>query len=721
MMEQKMNPTVMIMMAVYNGEKYLGEQIDSIIGQDYPNWTLYVQDDGSKDGTEELVRKYEEKDSRIHYVKNETENHGAFINFHELSNKVKDMDAYDYYMFADQDDVWKPNKISVFLEKYSHLKKDIPCLMYADMELIDGNGNVTSQSIDKEWKISGKNVFGYFLSHKVFGCNLIMNRRCFQLIPKLNTKDSKIQQYSHDNLYAKAAALMGRVVYIDKVTMGYRRHGDNVTSSQEYKTTFSRVMKKVFALETLASEHKWAYNHCLMTLALLRNNNTLTEKQERIAAELERIISKGGIYAVDRIKRYNIVWGTRVQNISHALILFLGNYKKYLYKDIDVRELEKDGELKAAGQKEKECGNMKKESGKLYYIRENQENKNVAGPKARRDAMSIIEKMGFECISIEQVMKETADDRKNKVKRLLYNNQLRADWAKCISQFKKGDVVFIQLPILGHPMMIAEYLKKARKKGVKFILLVHDLEAFRQAQSSDLSKLKRWFISDNESGILNNVDFVIAHNEKMKAKLVSELNIPEEKIGSLEIFDYLIDGDINSVKRDPKDRGVIIAGSLSRSKVGYIYKLPENIDINLYGIGYEDEGKKNVSYKGSFTPEELPLNLEGGFGLVWDGSSADTCDGIFGQYLTINNPHKTSLYLASNLPVIIWKEAALSSFIEENKCGFAVSSTEEIHDILASMSEEEYLEMVENAKKIGEKLRGGFYLEKVVAGYLKEN
>ena len=74
---------------------------------------------------------------------------------------------------------------------------------------------------------------------------------------------------------------------------------------------------------------------------------------------------------------------------------------------------------------------------------------------------------------------------------------------------------------------------------------------------------------------------------------------------------------------------------------------------------------KNVKYCGQYKPEELPEKLEGGFGLVWDGDDLGACTGVFGEYMKYNNPHKTSLYLASGLPVIIWEKAAMAKYIEK--------------------------------------------------------
>ena len=135
------------------------------------------------------------------------------------------------------------------------------------------------------------------------------------------------------------------------------------------------------------------------------------------------------------------------------------------------------------------------------------------------------------------------------------------------------------------------------------------------------------------------------------------------------------------------------------------------MEWNLYGVGYEDQGEKNIHYFGSFLPEELPGALRGSFGLVWDGESADTCTGVYGEYLKINNPHKTSLYLAAGHPVIVWSQSAMADFVRENQVGIAVDSLNEVKEAIDQVSGEEYELMCRRAEKLSQKLRAGAYLK----------
>ena len=338
----------------------------------------------------------------------------------------------------------------------------------------------------------------------------------------------------------------------------------------------------------------------------------------------------------------------------------------------------------------------------------------TAGGKARADAEAIFEEIGLKKLRIPSI-----DDRENPekfiIKKLLKHYKTKKAWKARTAKLNKGDVVFVQFPLLEHSIFLKPVFKTLSKKGVRVYLLIHDLEYIRISGRADVGFMKRKRLAMEEQ-ILRTVTGVIVHNKAMKKYLIG-LGYDENKLIDLEIFDYLIpDYDEEKINERPneKDMGVIVAGSLHPKKSRYIYNAPETLKLNLFGINYDDRGLKNHNYKGSFMPDELPFVLEGSFGLVWDGDTADTCSGVYGEYLRLNNPHKTSLYLASSIPVIIWDQAALADFVEENGCGIKVSSLQEIPGILSNMSEDKYRELTEGAKAVSERLRAGYYTKKAV-------
>lgn len=319
-----------------------------------------------------------------------------------------------------------------------------------------------------------------------------------------------------------------------------------------------------------------------------------------------------------------------------------------------------------------------------YFLKETYVKANHAGPKARMDAEAIMVDVGFE----EYYLSES---RKNNV-------------------LNKNDIIVLQFPLLWKSLKKQIRMRFLKKKNFKAYLLIHDIESLRNKKIKTFSDFKHSIIYylQNKT-VLERVNGIIAHNDKMKSELV-KMGINKEKIISLEIFDYLIPNFIEDKNYD-KDK-ILLAGNFDIRKTKYARILPEKPDFEIYGINFENNNlPDNVHYKGSFSPEELPNHLQGGFGLVWDGDSARTCSGMYGEYLKINNPHKASLYLASGFPIIVWKQSALADFVRNNNCGILVNSLFEILESLESMSEDEYQELVKNSKRIGEKIRQGYYLK----------
>ena len=340
-----------------------------------------------------------------------------------------------------------------------------------------------------------------------------------------------------------------------------------------------------------------------------------------------------------------------------------------------------------------------------YYLKDsflhNAHEKN-AGSKARNDVETILISEGYEGLEL-------------KVENWYKMNFFKAQQHKyratksVFDQLGAGDELVIQFPIIHHTFFISRLIKQAQKRGAKFYLLIHDVETLRHAAGSEVKfrhKVRNYF---QEKKALMSVDGIIVHNDIMKKVLVSQ-GVPADKMVSLEIFDYLIP-NFEEKTAPQKDQPIIVAGNLNPTKSGYLYNLPEQPAYNLYGVGYdESRALKNTSYFGSFMPDNLPTALEGSFGLVWDGDSSETCQGSYGNYLRFNNSHKASLYLASGFPVVVWKESALAHFILEKSCGIAVASLHDLEAALENLTEKEYADLSENARRIGKDLREGYYL-----------
>ena len=340
-----------------------------------------------------------------------------------------------------------------------------------------------------------------------------------------------------------------------------------------------------------------------------------------------------------------------------------------------------------------------------YYLKEeflHDNNVKNAGNKARNDVEVIFNRLGYAPLKVR------VDDW---YKMNVLNAQIHKYRAllRAFKRLKKNDDIVIQFPLLHHSLFINSLLKSLKNRGVNIYLLIHDLETLRFVNDKTLPLRMKLRMKLTEGNTFHSVTGIIAHNPIMKSVLVDK-GVAEDKIVSLGIFDYLIP-NFQEKTGLTKNQPIIVAGNLAQEKAGYLYSLPAEPAYNLYGVGFdESRALANETYFGSFLPDELPAVLEGGFGLVWDGDSAETCSGVFGEYLRYNNSHKASLYLAAGFPVVVWEESALAHFVIDKQCGLVVSSLSDLKENLDTLSEEQYKEMLENAKQIGSKLRQGQYL-----------
>lgn len=326
---------------------------------------------------------------------------------------------------------------------------------------------------------------------------------------------------------------------------------------------------------------------------------------------------------------------------------------------------------------------------------------NTAGTKAPNDAIVIAEKIGFQPIYMKCMFAKKRSILSKVIRQICYCY----NWIRNYKIIQDNSTVFLQYPFYINELFGNYILYKLYdKKHIRFIFLVHDIEELRVGNSKDYYK--------KEFGTMIKIcSAIIVHNENMKQFIIGK-GVRKNKIICLEAFDYL--QTEKKIALPIYEKSITIAGNLDTLKCGYIGELGKiaNLKINLYGSNLDEKIKKfaNVIYHGSYPPDEIPSKLNAGFGLVWDGDSIETCSGAFGQYLRYNNPHKLSLYLSCNMPVVVWKEAAIAEFVIRNNCGIAVDSLYDVAEIINKMDEDEYNCLCFNAAVIGDRLRNGEYL-----------
>lgn len=233
-----MNDKIDILMATYNGGKYVEEQIESILNQTYTNFRLVICDDNSTDNTYEILNEIAKNDERIVIFKNEI-NLGYIKNFEKLLSMVES----EYFMLSDQDDVWYKNKIE---DSFKLLNDKNVDLVFTDLEVVDEKLNTTSTSYNKlmgyRRKILKCNDYNMlYLYNVVTGCTILTKSKYIDdILPLPNNKN-----LIHDHYIPLVISLCGgKIEYIDNPTIKYRQHTNNQVGTGRYTAklkTFDEV------------------------------------------------------------------------------------------------------------------------------------------------------------------------------------------------------------------------------------------------------------------------------------------------------------------------------------------------------------------------------------------------------------------------------------------------------------------------------------------------
>lgn len=215
---------IAILMATYNGEKYICQQIDSILSQTCKDWELYIHDDGSTDHTIAAAESYVEKyPDKIHLIDGKSTG-GAKYNFFYLFGQVEAA----YYMTCDQDDVWLDKKIELTYDKMLTIedKADVPCLVYTELRVVDGELNTIADTMSEYQSLDchKRTINQCILQNSVTGCTMMVNRALRDKMLHITDIDNTIM---HDWWAALVAAQFGKTAFIDEPTILYRQHGDN--------------------------------------------------------------------------------------------------------------------------------------------------------------------------------------------------------------------------------------------------------------------------------------------------------------------------------------------------------------------------------------------------------------------------------------------------------------------------------------------------------------
>lgn len=306
-----MQEKVEILLATYNGEKYLREQLESILNQDYKDWIIRACDDASTDNTYEILMEYKEKfPDKFIIEKRKTGFGSAKLNFAHLIRES----VSDYVMCCDQDDVWLSNKISLTLQAMKKNEKSgLPVLVHTDLKVVDAKLGVISESFFMHSNYNKNPQYrDLLIQNHITGCTMMMNRA---LVNLLNLQKDYEQILMHDWLAAIVAAGLGKIGFVDQPTMLYRQHAVNSVGAKKYgfallisKLKNNSIKKSLVETTKQAGQIANTYE------------TVLSQENHQLAYEYSQIFSKNKIYRIGFYIK-NKVWKKGLPRQIWQLIL----------------------------------------------------------------------------------------------------------------------------------------------------------------------------------------------------------------------------------------------------------------------------------------------------------------------------------------------------------------------------------------------------------------
>lgn len=305
-------PKILVLMATFNGEKFIKEQIDSIFNQ-RGNFeiTLLVHDDGSDDDTLDILNHYKVKIIK----RNNKKRLGPSRSFGELISFSIRNRSFDYIMFSDQDDIWCEDKI---LKSYNAILSEeklnpyLPILVHADLLLVDHRNHVICNSFLKMNSINPKknNLNNLLVQNIVTGSTIMINKNLAKNIGSVPSN-----AIMHDWWIALVASLVGKIIFIPEVLVRYRQHGNNYYGGLSY-------VKK--SIKKKAEDIKQEFLSCINQAREFYNlyGSLMTDKQEKLINNFINIKKKNNLTMLYNLFLFDIQKHTFKKNILFIYSLF---------------------------------------------------------------------------------------------------------------------------------------------------------------------------------------------------------------------------------------------------------------------------------------------------------------------------------------------------------------------------------------------------------------
>jgi glycosyltransferase involved in cell wall biosynthesis len=264
-----------VLLSTYNGDKYLSEQLDSLVNQTYSKFKIVIRDDGSEDCTLQIIKNYQNSyPEKIILLNDEFGNIGVINSYNILMKNV----VAQYYLFADQDDIWEHDKIEKLLNQSKKYNNDDPCLIFSNMNVFYSSKKKDTDFF-KTFRINKIKIQNGLYQGTISGCLMFFNNAAKTKCLEINKNSNMLHDW---DLYI-TALLYGHVELNDEKLINHRIHNNNVAGENLIKSTLI-LLKDFFKYSTNSSNYRkivLAYY-----FSYLNNLSPHVDKELRIKKEL---------------------------------------------------------------------------------------------------------------------------------------------------------------------------------------------------------------------------------------------------------------------------------------------------------------------------------------------------------------------------------------------------------------------------------------------------
>lgn len=290
------NKKVAILMATYNGELYIREQLDSILRQSFSDYICYIRDDGSTDRTVEILKEYQSKYmDKIMLIDCHSKKKGALGNFYSIIEFVINNTKEPIIMFSDQDDIWHRDKIKIEYERIIKYYNDVPALVYTDQTIVDEKLRVLDDSGEHFGKRNEKDHdFKRIIFRNVaVGCTMCLNRKLLEVA----FIDSDINSIvMHDWWVMLVAKYYGNTEFIKFPLVKYRQHSSNELGADN-KRIIKKVKKYFFNFNVSIKKRRKQAELCIRQVKMLEELEDKS-KMEGVVKDFLSITKKSKMYRI---------------------------------------------------------------------------------------------------------------------------------------------------------------------------------------------------------------------------------------------------------------------------------------------------------------------------------------------------------------------------------------------------------------------------------------